>query len=97
MPKVLNENRSSALLVALQTDKDLDQTVKFYSSVKKIPKARHFSIMVEICVLCNTSTSEKNIFFFLNQMKRIRILIHLRAHELMYTQKSSELIGNNPK
>lgn len=66
MPKVLNENWSSALLVALQTDKDLDLTVKFYSLVKKILKAWHFSIMVEICVLCNTSTSEKVILFFLN-------------------------------
>lgn len=70
MPKVLNENWSSALLVALQTDKDLDLTVKFYSSVKKILKARHFPIMVEICVLCNTSTSEKIILFFSNQNEK---------------------------
>lgn len=30
-------------------------------------------------------------------MKSIRILISLRANELMYTQIKAEFIGNNPK
>lgn len=71
MSKVLNENQSSALLSALQTQRrTLDPTVRFYSSVKNILKAQHFSFMAETCVLCNTSTSEKNIFFFLNQNEK---------------------------